>query len=61
MSIIIIKPNLLLNININTFYLFRKMEYLLALPVSESSNQLSKEETLQILEYFKNSNVCIKK
>jgi len=37
------------------------MEYLLALPVSESSNQLSKEETLQILEYFKNSNVCIKK
>jgi len=39
----------------------RKMEYLLALPVSESSNQLSKEETLQILEYFKNSNVCIKR
>jgi len=47
--------------NINTLSLIRKMEYLLALPVSESSNQLSKEETLQILEYFKNSNVCIKK
>lgn len=37
------------------------MEYLLALPVCESSVQLSQEETLQILEYFKNSNVCIKK
>ncbi|CAH1724958.1 unnamed protein product [Aphis gossypii] len=38
----------------------RKMEYLLALPINESSNQLSKEEILQILEYFKNSNICIK-
>lgn len=37
------------------------MEYLLALPIHESSIQLSKEETQQILEYFKNSNVCIKK
>lgn len=37
------------------------MEYLLALPISESSVQLSREETLNILEYFKNSNVCIKK
>lgn len=43
-------------------YLFiRKMEYLLALPVNESSSQLSQEETLQILDYFKDSNVCIKK
>lgn len=37
------------------------MEYLLALPIHESSTQLSKEETQQILDYFKNSNVCIKK
>jgi len=37
------------------------MEYLLALPISESSIQLSREETLQILEYFKNANVCIRK
>lgn len=37
------------------------MEYLLALPISESSIQLSKEETLQILQYFKNSNICLKK
>lgn len=37
------------------------MEYLLALPIAESSTQLSKEETLQILQYFKNSNICIKK
>ncbi|XP_025420820.1 huntingtin [Sipha flava] len=38
----------------------RKMEYLLALPISESSIQLSKEETFNILEYFKNFNICIK-
>ncbi|VVC25146.1 Hypothetical protein CINCED_3A023792 [Cinara cedri] len=37
----------------------RKMEFLLALPIDESSIQLSREETLQILEYFKNSNNCI--
>lgn len=37
------------------------MEYLLALPISESSIQISKEEIYDILEYFKNSNICIKK
>lgn len=37
------------------------MEFLLALPINESSVQLTREETLQILEYFKNSNFCIKK
>lgn len=42
-------------------FLNRKMEYLLALPISESSTQLSIEETLRILEYFKNLNICIKK
>lgn len=56
-----IKLNILLNINIINIFLIRKMEYLLALPINESSVQLNREETLQILEYFNDSNVCIKK
>ncbi|XP_050429862.1 huntingtin isoform X2 [Adelges cooleyi] len=38
----------------------RKMEYLLTLPVSESSSQLSSDETKHILEYFNKFNVCIR-
>ncbi|XP_050533729.1 huntingtin isoform X2 [Daktulosphaira vitifoliae] len=38
----------------------RKMEYLLTLPISISSNQLSSDETKNILDYFNKSNISIK-